>query len=150
MHVHNLVFEAALGVENLDAVVLAVGDVHVAVLVSHDVVGEVELAGVGAWGTPGEEVLTIGVVLVDGGVAVAVGDVDIAGSGVEGNVGALVEGLAAVEWRCFAWGAYGEEHHPVEGGLSDGVVAVVYTEQGVAFEADGEAVGVLEQALSPG
>ena len=47
MHVVPLGFEIAVAVEDLDAVVLPVGDIDPAVRVAGDVVRDVELSGIG-------------------------------------------------------------------------------------------------------
>ena len=68
----------AVAVEDLDAMVLAVGHVHPAVRVAADVVRDVELAGIGARLAPRQRSVPSGRILVDAGVAVAVGDVEVA------------------------------------------------------------------------
>ena len=60
VHVDPLLDEGALGVKDLHAVVLAVGDVHPALRVGGDAVHQVELAGIGAVLAPGKEVLPSG------------------------------------------------------------------------------------------
>src|SRR5262249_13196121 len=64
-------------VEDLDAVVLAVGDVYETLGVGGDVMGNVEASRVGARLPPREEVSAAGIVLVHARVAVTVGDVDV-------------------------------------------------------------------------
>jgi hypothetical protein len=49
----------ALPVENLDAMVLAVGHIDVALGVAADVMRQVELAGLRAGHAPGQEVLAV-------------------------------------------------------------------------------------------
>src|SRR5579864_2914538 len=84
----------AVAVENLDAMVLAVGDVNPAVGVTANIVRDVELAGVGAGLAPGREELAARRVFVDAGVAVAVGDVEEVALRRQSGVGAAVERLA--------------------------------------------------------
>ena len=67
----------AYTLEDLDAVVLAVGDVDPAVGVAGDVVRQAELAFADTGRAPREEMCPVGRVLVDPRVAVAVGDVDV-------------------------------------------------------------------------
>src|SRR5947209_9019534 len=55
VHVVPLRLVFAVAVEYLDAVVLAVGDIDPAVGVAADVVGDVELTGIGAGLAPGEQ-----------------------------------------------------------------------------------------------
>ena len=78
MHVDPLRLELAVAGADLDAVVLAVGDVDPAVGFAADVVGDVELARIGARLAPREEQLAVRRELVHARVAVAVGDVEIA------------------------------------------------------------------------
>src|SRR5215470_8084863 len=68
----------AVTVEHLHAMIFPVGDVDPAVLIGHDVVDDVELAGVRARLAPGHDVLTVGRILVHAGITVAVGHVDLA------------------------------------------------------------------------
>src|SRR4029077_2364036 len=78
VHVVPLRLVLALAVEDLHAVVLAVGDIDPAIFVGGDVVGDVELAGIRAGRAPAHQVLAVGRILVDDAVAVAVGDIDLA------------------------------------------------------------------------
>src|SRR6266571_4012012 len=78
MHVVPLGLILAVAVEHLDAMVLAVGDIHPAVGVAADVVGNVELARVGAGSSPRAKQGAVGRVLVDARVPVAVRDIEIA------------------------------------------------------------------------
>src|SRR6266850_132628 len=75
VHVDPLRLELPPAVEDLDAMVLAVGHVHPALGVTRDVVRDVELPRVGAGLAPRAEQLAVGRVSVDARVAVAVGDV---------------------------------------------------------------------------
>src|SRR5215510_9636874 len=126
VHVVPLQLVPAVAVEYLHAVVLAVGDVDPAVVVGGDVVGDVELAGIGAGGAPAHQVFAVGRVLVDAGIAVAVGNVDLA-LGRKCRVGTAVERLTAQERRRLVGHADGHQHLAVAGDLADGVVAVVGT-----------------------
>lgn len=87
--------EVAFGIEDLDAMAFAVYDVNALVAVEGDVVGANELTGVYARLAPGELVLQLAGVDVDAGVAVAVGNVDVAVGRVGGSGSGTVEGLAA-------------------------------------------------------
>ena len=69
---------AAVAVEHLHAMALAVGDVHPAVVVAADVVRQIELAGARARARPTRTGACRRRVLMDARVAVAVGDVEVA------------------------------------------------------------------------
>ncbi len=84
--------EFAFGGELLNAGVFAVGDVEGAGLVEEKGVGEVELAGGWAGGAPLVEEFAVRGELEDAGVAVAVGDEQMAGGG-EGDVCGACERL---------------------------------------------------------
>src|SRR5215831_12094939 len=71
--------ELAVGVEHLDAMGLAVGDVDAVLAVDDHVVGANELAGIDAGLAPREDVAAVGGELVDAAVAVAVRDVEVPG-----------------------------------------------------------------------
>src|SRR5207237_1233147 len=94
VHVVPLRLVFAVAVEYLDAVVFAVGDVDPAIRVAADVVGDVELTGIGARLAPGEQQLAIRAEFMDPGVAVAVRNIEIALRRHRG-VGAAVERVAA-------------------------------------------------------
>ena len=148
MHVVPLRLVFAVAVEHLDAVVFAVGDVDPAVGVAADVVGDVELAGIGAGLAPGHHQLAVRRVFVDARVAVAVGDVEVALRRQRG-VGAAVERLAAHIGRRLAGDADRQQHLAVEGALADRVVAVVgQPDRLVRRHVD--AVRPREDALAPG
>src|SRR5262249_49162525 len=73
-----LAVEVALGAEDLHAVVLSVGDEDPIVRVDpHSVRGR-ELTASGAGRAPREQMLAFGIEPVHGGVAIAIGDVDVA------------------------------------------------------------------------
>ena len=148
----------APGIEDLHARVLAIGHVHQPRAVHRDAVRQDELAGTAARLAPGEQQLPVRGKLVDAGVAVAVGDVELA-PGQHGDVGDAVEGP-----RCPLHGAdadlvagirrssrLAERHQlPAVGReLVDGVVLVV-SEPQVVVAVDEDAVGILEQPFAPG
>ena len=89
----NCVLERAVGVEDLDALVAFVGHVDVPCASIGDAVDDVELAGLGPARAPRLDVLAVRLVLRDARVAVAVGDVDVAGR-VPGDIGGPLEALA--------------------------------------------------------
>ena len=91
--------EAALAVEDLHAVGLAVGDVDALVLVDGHVMGPDELARVDAGTAPGADVVAFGGVAVHIRVAVPVRDEEIAADGRDGRVRRTVERLAAPDRR---------------------------------------------------
>ena len=87
---------------------------------------------------------------MDTGVAVAVGDVDLAGHRGDGGMGRAIEGGTAPPGSRLLLLAQSEDEPAVEGELADGVHAVVGAPD-VAVGADGEPVGaVAEDALAPG
>ena len=92
-HVLDLGLERAVVVEHLNALVAHIGDVDVALGIDGDGVGNIELAGFGTGRAPGLDELPVLVELGDAGVAVPVGDEDVAGS-VPGHIGGLVEIVA--------------------------------------------------------
>src|SRR5262245_34376475 len=77
--------------------VFPVGNVDPAVLVGGDVMGDVELARIGARLAPGKQELAVGAILMHSGIAVAIGDVEIAVARVDGDMGAAVEWIATHE-----------------------------------------------------
>ena len=139
----------ALGAEDLDAVILAVGDVNPAVVVHDDVVHDVELAVAGPRFSPRKEQPAVGSVLVHPGVGITVGYVELAGAPVEGHVGRHAEGLAAHFGARLVRRAPGLQQLAFGGELADRAVAVVHAEDGIVG-GDGNAVGVGEHAFAPG
>ena len=97
----------ALGGEDLDAVAFAVADDYEVVVEDCDVVRKVEFAVVGAGLTPRQDVVAFRVHAVNAGVAIAVGDEDVAGGWHYRGVGGTVEHLAALARDVFA-GADGQ------------------------------------------
>ena len=92
-HVLELGLERAVVVEHLNALVAHIGDVDVALGIDGDRVRSIELAGFGTGRAPGLGEPPGLVELGDAGVAVPVGDEDVAGS-VPGHIGGLVEIVA--------------------------------------------------------
>ena len=141
-----LSLKLAAGGEDLDAMVLAVGDENVFVAVNDDVVGDDELALAGAGFSPGVDELALGAEAVDVGVAVAVGDEEVAGNGGDGKMSGAVEGLAA---ESIGRPADGLEQFAFRSELSDDVMLGIGAVDGVVG-ADGDAVGASEDAVAPG
>ena len=79
MKIIPLIEIAALGVEDLNAVVLTVGHVHRAVGVRDHVMGYIEATGISAWLAPGKKVPPRGVEFVDLRISVAVRNIDFPG-----------------------------------------------------------------------
>src|SRR6185312_12344967 len=114
----------AVAVEHLHAMVLAIGDIDPAIGVGRDVVHDVELPGIAARLAPGFQQLAVGRIFVHAGIAVAVGDVDLALRRQRG-VGAAMERLAAHVGGWLLGDADGQQHLAVGGALAHGVVAVI-------------------------
>jgi len=130
--------------EALDAAVFAIGDVDDLILIDGDAVGEVQLAGALAWCAPLAETVAVGIIFEDAGVAVAIGDEEVAIGG-EGDVGGAVE-LAF----CFGLFADGEiEEDFTLGGEFEDAAAGGVDSPDVAFGIDADAVGDLVEALAP-
>src|SRR5215469_11697738 len=87
---YHLPFEIAVAVEHLNAMVAAIGDINVAVIVGRDRMRRVELTGPVAAIAPGLEPFAVLVGLGDPRIDVAVADIGVVG-GVEGDVGDLPE-----------------------------------------------------------
>ena len=104
-------------------------------------------AGIGAGGAPAHQVLAVRRILVDAGIAVAVGDVDLA-LGRERGVRAAVERLAAQERRGLVGHADGQQDLALGGDLANRMVAVVGAVE-VVVAVDMDAVGAAEQAFAP-
>ena len=137
----------AVAVEHLHAVVLAVGDIDPAVGIGRDIVDDVELAGIGAGLAPGFEQLAVRRIFVDAGIAVAVGNIDLALRRQRG-VGAAVKRLAAHERRRLVRDADRQQHLSVGRALAHGVVAVIGAVE-IVVGIDVQAVGAVEQAFAP-
>src|SRR2546425_4760381 len=82
--------EFSVRIENLDAVVAAVGDVNIVLRVDSDAVRSAELAGLIARFAPGPEPVAVLVDLGDARIDVAVADVSVAG-GIPRDVGDLAK-----------------------------------------------------------
>ena len=137
--------EFAFGGEDLDAIAFTVADDYEVVVEDRNVVGEVELAVVGAGFAPGEDVVAFGVHAVDAGVAVSVGDEDVASCRVDSGIGGPVEHLAALARNFFA-GSDGQEEF-AGGGVFPYLVADVVDQPEVVFVVAGDAVGAHEPGL---
>src|SRR5271166_500498 len=85
-----LLDEVTLGVEDLDALVLAVPNVNSALRVDGDAMRQVEFTNAGSKFSPGFDVISIAVKLYDTGISIAVSDVYMTVLG-EGHIGWLVE-----------------------------------------------------------
>src|SRR5580704_7574776 len=114
----------AVAVKHLDAVVFAVGDIDPAIGVGADIVHDIELAGVGAGAAPRHQQFAVGRIFVHLGIAVAVGDIDLA-FWREGGVGAAVERLAAHIGRRLPRHAQLEHYLAVERAFADEMSAVI-------------------------
>ena len=147
VHVDPLRFVLAVAVEHLDAVILAVGDVHPALRVGGDVVRDVELAGIRARLAPREQQLSVRRVLVHARIAVAVAHVDLA-PGRQRRVRAAVERQAAHVGRRLPGDADLEQHLAVGRALAHEVAGVVGAIQDVVG-VDVQPVGAREGPFSP-
>ncbi len=139
----------ALPVEHLHAMALPVGHIHAAPLVGAGAVHQVELAGIRAVGSPGKDMLPLKRVLVHAGIAIAIGDIEIARLGIEGHLGGLVKGLAAVPSGRLTGHADGHQQFAVQAELIDTMGSIVRTVKGI-IRTRCEAVGSGERALAPG
>ena len=137
----------AVAVEHLHAMILAVGDIDPAIGIGRDVVDDVELAGIGAGLAPAFEQFAVGRVFVDAGVAVAVGDIDLALRRQRG-VGAAMERLTAHERRRLVRNADGQQHLAAGRTFAHGVVAVVGAIQ-IVVGVDVQPVRAAKQAFAP-
>ena len=137
-----------LAVEDLHAVVLAIGHVDQTLAVGRDVVRQVETAGIGPGLAPGKEMAALGIVLVHARVAVTVGDVDVAGLGTERDVRGPVERLAALERRRLVGIADREQQLAVRSELPDRVVQIV-GQPVRPVRPDGDAVRAPDHPLAP-
>ena len=147
VHIDDLRFVLSVPVEDLHPVVLAVGDVDPAIGVATDIVRKIEFTRPGPGLTPTLEQLAVGRKLVDGGIAIAVGDVNVAVWG-QRAMRAAAEGLVAHERRGLFRFADLEKQFSVEREFPDGVIAVVGEIDGVV-RTDIGPVGVFEDPMSP-
>src|SRR4029077_9382551 len=111
---------AAVAVEDLDAVVLPVGDIDPALGVAADIVDDVELARIAARLAPRHEKLAVRREFVDAGIAVAIGDIDVA-SPRQRRVGATIERRATHIGSRLVGNADLEKDLAVEAALADDV-----------------------------
>src|SRR5688572_9054862 len=139
---------ATVRIEDLHAVVLAVGHVHESGGVGGDVVRQVEAPGVGAGLAPRHQMPAFGIVLVHAGVAVAVRDVHVARLRRDRHVRRPVEWLPALEARGLVRIADGEETLSLGRELSNRVMQVVGQPQR-AVGADRDSVRPTEDAFTP-
>ena len=84
---------------------------------------------------------------MDAGIAVAVGNIDLAVRRQRG-VGAAVKRLAAHEWRRLVRDADGQQHLAVGGAFSHGVVAIIGAIE-MVVGVDMQTVRTVEQAFAP-
>ena len=137
----------AVAVEYLHAVVLAVCHVDPTVFVGHDVVHDIELAGIGAGLAPRHDALAVGRVLVHAGIAVSVRNIDLPLGG-QRRVGAAMKRLAAHERRGLPRNADREQHLAVGRALSHRMVAVVGAVE-LIVSVNMQSVRAVEQAFAP-
>src|SRR5215213_9550797 len=148
MHVIPLGLESTLSVKHLDAMVLTVGNVNPAVLITANVVDDVELARLCAGFAPGEQQPAVRRVLVDPSIAVAVGDVQVSARGQSG-VGAAVERIPAHVRGRFARNADLQQHFAVGSYMTDSVVSVVGAPQRIVGR-NVDAVRARKKVFAPG
>jgi hypothetical protein len=159
LHVVPLVQIVAVRAEELDAVVLAVGDQHAAVRRHRDAVDEVELPRPDARLTPRLNERPVRSEAVDTRIAVAVRDVQLAAR-CDGEVGGPVEGWPAVgdarQRAAIVAGVGGDagdadrlEHLALRREAEDRLLPLVHAPDRVVGR-DGQAVGARrEEALTP-
>ena len=128
----------ALGIEDLHALVAAVGDVNAVLLVDRQAVGGGELAGFFPLLAPFQQVAAVGSELDDAAVA-AVGDVDVA-LRIEDQIVRRAKAFLAA--RRLAFGAKRRQQPAFAIELAQHVVAVVGRPD-VVFAIDAQAVGTL-------
>ena len=83
--------EFAFGVEDLDAVVFTVGDIHPILSVGRNVMWDKELPWPNAWLAPGEEQAAIRRVFMHPRIVIAVGHVDVVGEWLQSHMCGAVE-----------------------------------------------------------
>ena len=148
-HVHPLVQEVPVRIENLDPVVLPVRQVDPSVAAGADVVGNVELARSVARFAPREQQASIRAVLVNPCVPVAVGHEEIAVARVDGNVRAPVEWVSRHELSRMPAGTQRQQDFAVQCAFAHRVVAVVRTKHR-PVRRHRDPVRSWEYALAPG
>jgi len=97
VHVVPLGHVLTVRVEYLNAVVLAVRDVHVAILIRANAVNEVKFPWIAAGLAPGKDVFPIWRIFVHPGVAIPIGHVYVTGLRGQSHLRRTVEGKAALE-----------------------------------------------------
>ena len=130
----------AVECKDLDAEVFAVGDDDFVFPEHRNVVGKAELTVVGAGFAPREHVFAVGVETMNSGVAVAVGDEEFPGFGVDGDVGRSVEVASALPFAWLALNSDRDLFNALLVELSD-VVSVVVDHVDVVIAVDLNAVG---------
>src|SRR5919108_931314 len=148
MHVVPLGFIFAVAIENLDAMVLPVGDVDPAIFVCADVVDDIELAWITTGLAPREQEFSVRRVFVHPGIAVTVGDVNLSLRR-KGDMGAAVERLAALVGCELSRNAEGQKNFAIEGALAHRVIAIIRQIDRL-IRPHGCAVSPLERSLAPG
>lgn len=138
--------EFSILIEDLDAIVLAVADVDEPFGIDADGVREIELGFAGPLFAPGEFEFPISIGADDAGIAVAVGDEDVAILR-KGDVGGLIE-VACVCSFDIAF-SEGEERFPGGVEFDDGVVLVVGRPDR-ALRVAAQAVGGVEEVGAEG
>src|SRR6266849_137969 len=115
---------SSVAVEHLDPVVFAVGDIDPTIGVAADVVDDIELTLASSGFAPRRQQFTVGRVFVDAGIAVTVGNIDLAFRG-ERRVGTAVERLTAHKRRWLAGNAELEQDLAVQSDLAYEMSAIV-------------------------
>src|SRR5919197_401982 len=138
--------EPAVGIEYLDAMGLAIGDVDAIVFVDDDVMRTDELARVDARFAPRQDMPAIGGEFVDADITVAVGDVQVCGDTRHRHVGGAVKGFA-LPFGCRLVGtAQGHQMLAFRGEFLNGVQAIIHAIDGIVG-ADMDAVRPLAEQL---
>src|SRR5262249_17921218 len=143
----------ALLVEDLDAVILAVGDIHVTLAVGTDAVWQVELPRIDARVAPREQMLPVGRVFMNSGVAIAIRDIELAALWIDRYLGRPVERLPAHPRRRLAAHAERHEQLAIQSELADPMPVIVYTVEHSAqllVFGQGQAMRAPEEPFAPG
>ena len=93
-----LLQEFAVGIENLQPAVFAVGNPDPPLIIQRNKMGHPEMTGCVARLTPGKKQFTLRGKLVHAGITVAIGDVEVSGVG-NRHTGGTVKGRSAVSYR---------------------------------------------------
>jgi len=130
--------------------VVAIGHINIPIPISTNIVGKVELTWFVSRLTPGVLQSPIGGVFMHLGVAVAIGDKELARMGVDGHMGALVEGLAAHGFSGLPTGPDGHQDLSLRRTLAHRVVIGIGKPDGMVG-AYGDRVGVRKHLfVAPG